>query len=309
MLIVAIFLAVTFFAAVLVSILLGTVWIHLLQLPSSSKHPIRQATTIILGDVNSFYYDQVYADIDEKSLSNVTRDLDFSIDIYGIQGACANIPSSNIYDVYTDVIVTDKNISNFVPIYALSGSYLYFQLYGKGSNSSSQNMFVKVCLNSGASYEDGTQLDCVKKDLFKSFGRYEIIDPGYYFFTVQSLDGITEYVMNVSGRIKKIHATTSEMLGCPLSRSNLSCHIPLSTGSNTYCLLAEFYKLPYHRMLTELNVKVEKARASFILGITLPPLLLLVLLIFSGFSVIVCIKCFCKYRTKRPWHVPLTYSI
>ena len=301
--------AVSVLTAVLASILLATLWIHLIRLPHPSKLPIRQASTIILGDFNSFYYDKVYAGIDEKSLTNATRDLNYNIDVYGIQGACVDIHKHGVYNYFDQVVVTEKNISNFIPVYALSGSFFNYQLYGSTSNMSLQNKFVEVCLNRGASYDDGEKLDCVKMPLFKGVGRYEITDPGYFFFTVQSLNGKAEYSLNVSGTIKKIHVSTDKMLGCGLSRSNLTCHIVLPAKGNTYCLLAEFYKLTHHFMLTELDVRVEKTRASHILGISLPPLIVFVLLVCLSGLGIIFIKCVCVYqRNKQSWHM-LTYSI
>lgn len=305
--IVAVSVSVALFTVILAVILMSTVWIHLVQLPHSSQLPIRQASTIILGDFNSFYYEQVNVGINEDHLPNNTGDTDFSIDIYGIQTSCANI---DLHDHNFDVILTEKNISKSTPVYALVDSFFTFELSGTISNSSSvQNEFVDVCINTGPSYNDGKTLECVKESLFESSGKYRVTKRGYYFITVHPLGGTVQYSMNIYGNVKKIRVSTSEML-CGLNRSNSMCRISLPGKSNRHCLLAEFYRLHDKSTTTELYVRVENSRVSFVLGITLPPIIIAVfiLVFFSLCCRIICVKYFRKCRKKQPLH-SLTYSI
>ena len=289
------------------SIILATVWIHLIHLPHYSKVPIRQSSTVILGDFSSFYYKEVLVAINEDSLPNVTRDFNYGIDIYGKESTCDNIRAQDIYDLNIDVVLTEKNISKFTPLYALGGSSFKFELYGNVSPS--QNEFVDVCVHAGSRYGDGKIIECVRKPLLWSVGRYEITDPGYYFFTVKQLNGSAKYSIILSGSIKKIHVSTSELLGCSLSESSHDCHIQLPGKKNTYCLVAEFYKLPYHSAITELDAEVGKTRGLYVVGITLVPLLVcVVLLVISCSSGILCTKYFCRKRNKLSLH-KLTYSI
>ena len=112
----------------------STVWLHVIRPPSPSKVLIRQGSTVILGDFNTFYYEDVYIGIDDDHYPNITSDDNFILDLYGVPGACADICCHGFYTKDIFVMFTEKNITEFIPIYALVGSSFSFDLSGGASN-------------------------------------------------------------------------------------------------------------------------------------------------------------------------------
>ena len=288
----------------------STVWLHVIRPPSPSKVSIRQGSTVILGDFNTFYYEDVYIGIDDDHYPNITSDDNFILDLYGVPGACADICCHGFYTKDIFVMFTEKNITEFIPIYALVGSSFSFDLSGGASQPASKSDLVEVCAYVGATYGSGTKIECIKVPISEGFGNYDIVRPGYYYVTVQPLNGPVKFSFSLTGKVKRLHVSIGELLSCGLNNSVSACSVPLPFTGKEYCLMAEFYRLPYNYLRTELDVRVESTRVGVVIGVTIPPLIgcVILFLLLTCIFRVVCIKCCWKISGAEPLH-SLTYSI
>jgi len=286
----------------------ATVWWKVSTPPSQALVPIRQGSTVILGNYNTFYYQQIQVGTNNY-LPNVSEDTTYYIDLYSISGPCAYLNGRNVWDKTFSVVFSDKNITTFIPIYALTGSTFDFDLKGKVSSGSKD--LVEVCTYIGDVYGSGRKLECIKESISDSSGHWDVEEPGYFYFTVQPLSGSAEFSFNITGNVKRLHVRVGELLDCSLTNNVSSCSIDLPFSVDAYCLMAEFYRLPYNYLKTELEVDVSSRRVGVVMSVTIVPLVVFVaLLVFVvGLIRLYCVKCLRKIHNKTNSRHAATYSI
>ena len=208
------------------------------------------------------------------------------------------------------VMFNEKNITNFIPTYAATGSTFDFDLNGQVPLDSTEKDLVEVCVYIGAVYGRGRKLECNRVSMTDSSGHWDVEEPGYYYFTVQAVTGSAKFSFNIIGNVKHLHVRVGELLDCNLTNNISSCSLELPFTAQAYCLMAEFYKLPYNYLKTELEVGVTGRRVGVVMSVTLVPLVFLVVLVFLIILLIrlFCMKCIRKIRNADALH-PMTYSI
>lgn len=216
-----------------------------------------------------------------------------NIDFYGASGSCDHIYGSNFPIKTRNIYLTDKNISSYIPEYALKGSIFNYKLSGNVQNISDVD-FVDVCVYRGSDYNKGTLLKCKKVLLRQDYscGSYEVRESDYYFFKVDSSGGgITDYELHIDESVNELHVNTDECKGCRINTTNDRCQFLLPLKMK-FCLMAEFY--PTRLALASVTLDVVVKDSRYVIMLVTPLSILSFVMLLVGF--VLCVPmCYYKY--------------
>lgn len=272
---------VLFFAIVIVT-LLFEIWMPL-RSPSPAKTHILNGSFIIVKEIKSFFHKTVIVNLDEESFNSIHSNT--SINFYGAYGSC---DGKNVELINKSIVLTEKNISNYIPQYfALQGSFFEYKV---SVNSTSHANIVNVCVDGGFDYIDG---QCKRLLLGQDrIYRYPVLAPGYYFFRVESR---VDYKLSINETLRILSINQDDALGCSINTTNTVCQFDLPLKPK-YCLMARLYQ-PAIISDIKLDVQVTESRYDIMLG---TPLSVLVLLITLFVLFIVCVPpCYLKFCITR----------
>lgn len=277
-----------------VTTLLVKLWIPLWSL-NASQLQILNGSTIVVKEVDSLFHGTVQVGLNNINSTDFNHS-STNIDFFGASGPCSHIYGSNFPPKTRNICVTEKNISSYIPEYALKGSTYNYQITGHAKNMSTVE-FVSVCLYRGADYNTSTRERCKKVVLKQDHGLYEVSVPGYYFFKVNPPvgEGISDYELHINGNVNELHVNTGECMGCTINTTNKQCRfsLPLKTK---FCLMAEFYPTRLALASVTLDVQVKESRYVIMLITPIAILFFLVLFVCLITCTLLCCFKFCNTR-------------
>ena len=279
-------MAIFFFAIVSLTVVLVFVaWIPLQPLPANVV-PIHNGSIIIVKVIDSLFHGTV-------TVSIVRKHLEYNTDIhfYGVVGHCDGM--NEIQIPTRSVMLTEKNISSFVPeYYVLEGSFFWYEISG----SSDKPSHVEVCADRQSSENKTSPGQCILLEFEHGSGYYRVPKPGYYSFRIEPHQGLGDYKLTVTENLRILTVNLDESLECSISSTNVitQCNFALPLTLK-YCLMAKLDQ-PIATSDVQLEVQVTDSRLDIMLAI---PLSLLVLLIALFFSVLCVYLKFCIKRQSR----------
>ena len=243
-----------------------------------------------MKEIDSLFHGTVDVGLDTEYVNST----DFyhsntNIDFFGAPGPCSHIYGSDFSPKQRNIYVTEKNISSYIPEYALKGSTFNYQITGHAKNMSNVE-FVDVCLHRGSAYNTGTQIRCKKVLLKQDHGLYEVPVPDYYFFKVNPLgEEISDFELHIDGSVNELHVTTHECQGCSINTTKEHCRLSLPLKTK-FCLMAEFYGTRLALASITLDVQVEESR--YVIMLITPIAILSFLVLFGCFIICTPLCCF-----------------
>lgn len=273
------------------------IWLPLMP-PPSEKTSILRGSPIIVKEIDCWFYKTVLVSLDDDSTD--INSSDTSIEFYGVYDYCDG--QHVLFPIKEEVVLTDKNISDYVPEYfALKGTFFEYEISGDSSRQR-----VKVCAYQGSSPGHGQCSTYLPWGQGSAF--YKVPTPGYYFFRLvgESSEEITNYKLTIHENFKILTPNQGDILGCSINTTNKFCEFSLPL-KHKYCLMAKLYQstvVTSHVELdarVELDIQITESRLEVMLAI---PLSLLVLVIMLVLLFLVCVPLcylrFCINRQSKP---------
>lgn len=253
----------------------------------ASRRPILDNSTILLPEkgVESFFKETVVINLLYDNMTDI-NDFKTKIKIFGIDTSCKNIAGTDFaYYEKPKFYITEKNISDFHPIYALEGSTFQYHI----SSNDSTSKYVKICMYLGVHYEEGRELYCQERLLRWGEGQFKTQSSEYVFFKVKPHDDV-QYFLSINATVTTLQGFDKYSLDCDIDAINQNCSIKLPFKL-TYCLLAKFYPNVHWVNGIELQVDVKDSR-FFILppSLVIPVLILIIIIIIVFYFILATVN-------------------
>ena len=246
--------------------------------------PILDGSAILLleDSVDSLFHKTVSIDLGAAaSLKNFDTDIGF----FKVPGSCENIAETDLaYNKKPEQFhMTDKNISDFSPVYVLAGSKFDYQLASPANSSK----YVDVCVFSGISRGEGRKI-CKKGLLREAGGQFTVPHAGYVYFGIKG--DATEYSLTVNAAdVTMLQVANDDYADCTLNATNTHCDVQLPLKPKS-CIVAMFYHTTHGVSGVKLTVSVGDSR----FGVMLVPPLLVIVIFLAVILVSFFLLCFCR---------------
>ena len=277
---------------VIISVILTVkIWIPL-RPPAISHVTIRQGSTVVLTEINTEFHQTVAIKCEEKdnnlNATEAAKSDDVVVDFYRFETSCDSMIKTDVVSGHSvNFLLTDRNISSYPPVYALSGSTFEYQISGDNS-AEAQVKFVRVCMYSGSDFDEANELECKKVLLRGGSGYFPVVKSDYYFFRVESHRVSVQYSLSISENPKVLNINTKGLFDCAINATNNFCQFELPK-KNMICLIAVFYPTANDLYEMKLQVQVTKSREAIMLILPLSIVSCIILII----SIVLIVLVFC----------------